>query len=175
MTEADRRTPNRIGNGPVWYAPRRWMYRDGRPHALARGMNAFSAWMYARGILTFGRGATLQVRGRRSGAPVSLPVVVADHEGSQYLVSMLGHRANWVLNVRAAGGDAVLLRRGRHAVHLVEIPVAERAPLLRRYLEVAPGARPHIPVARTAPTSDFQAVAARYPVFRIDHRDRLRG
>jgi hypothetical protein len=41
---------------------------------------------------------------------------------------------------------------------------------LRRYLEVAPGARPHIPLSRNAPLEQFQQIAAQLPVFRIDDR-----
>lgn len=44
---------------------------------------------------------------------------------------------------------------------------ADRPPILRRYLEVAPGGRPHIPVDRRAPLADFEQVATEYPVFRI--------
>ncbi len=71
------------------------MYRGGRPHWLARVMNAATVRLYGRGWLSFGRGVVLEVRGRRSGRPVLLPVVVADHAGSQYLVSMLGEQASW--------------------------------------------------------------------------------
>ncbi|WP_218004464.1 hypothetical protein [Microtetraspora niveoalba] len=73
-------------------------------------------------------------------------------------------------NVRAAGGRAVLRRRGREAVTLEEIPVERRAPVIRRYLAVAPGARPQIIVDRRAPLSEFEAIAHRYPVFRIRRR-----
>jgi hypothetical protein len=131
-------------------------------------MNRLTAWLYATGSSR--RGTILEVRGRRTGNTVSLPVVVADYEGSRYLVSMLGTEANWVRNVQAAGGQAALVRHGRHAVQLAEVPVGQRAPVLRRYLEVAPGARPHIPISRDAPLEQFQQIAAQFPVFRIDDR-----
>jgi hypothetical protein len=111
---------------------------------------------------------TLDVHGRRTGRLLSLPVVVADYEGERYLVSMLGNDANWVLNVRAAGGRAVLRHGGRGGdVVLEEVDVGARAPILRRYLDVAPGARPHIPVDRHAQLEDFERIAAQHPVFRI--------
>ena len=47
------------------------------------------------------------------------------------------------------------------------MPVSERAPIIKRYLEKVPGARPHIPVGRHAPVADFAAIAPRYPVFRV--------
>ena len=42
-----------------------------------------------------------------------------------------------------------------------------RAPILRRYLEVAGGARAHFSVDRRAPLSEFEAIAPQYPVFRV--------
>ncbi len=46
--------------------------------------------------------------------------------------------------------------------------MSERPAIIRRYLEQVPGARPHIPVDRRAPLADFEAIASRYPVFRVD-------
>jgi hypothetical protein len=80
---------------------------------------------------------------------------------------MLGDDCNWVRNVRAAGGRATLRRRRSVECQLVEVPVRERAPIIKRYLQQVPGGRPHIPVDRSAPTADFEAVASRYPAFEI--------
>lgn len=147
---------------------RRWLYRDGRPNPAARLMNRLDARQFGAGILSPRRGVALEVRGRRSGRLITLPVVVADVDGARYLVAMLGERANWVRNVRAAGGVAVLRRGGREPVQLVEVDAAERAPILRRYLALAPGARAHFPLDRRAPIEEFARIADRYPVFRID-------
>ena len=132
-----------------------------------RALNRLDAMTYASGVLAPRRGATLEVIGRRSGQAVTLPVAVVELDGSRFLVSMLGRDSNWVRNVRAADGRAVLRRRGREPVVLDEIPVSERPPVLRRYLAIAPGARPHFPVDWQAPLSDFVPIADRYPVFRI--------
>ncbi len=110
---------------------------------------------------------TVEVRGRRSGRTLSFPLIAADYCGERYLVAMLGERAAWVANVRAAGGEAVIRARGRKLVHLEEVPPALRAPILKRHLEVAPAARSFSPVDHRAPVSDFEAVAADFPVFRI--------
>ena len=117
--------------------------------------------------LTPARLARLEVKGRRTGTTIALPVVVADYQGDRYLVSMLGHDTNWVRNVRAADGRAILRRGCAETVRLVEVPPADRAPILRRYLECAPGARTHIPLDQRASREAFEAVAASYPVFRI--------
>src|SRR5215813_6905461 len=89
---------------------KRWMYRGGRPHRLARRLTRLWAVQFASGRLSPENAMTLQVRGRRSGQTISFPVVVADHQHQRYLVSMLGADANWVLNVKAAGGRATLYR-----------------------------------------------------------------
>ena len=143
------------------------MYRNGRPGPLARALNRISAIQFSAGILSPARAVTLEVPGRRTGRLISLPVAVADYQGGRYLVSMLGNDANWVRNVRAADGRAVLRRRGREEVRLVEVAPADRAPILRRYLQVAPGARAHLPVDRHAPLAEFEQIAGQFPVFRI--------
>jgi hypothetical protein len=40
--------------------------------------------------------------------------------------------------------------------------------LLSEYVRVATSGRHHLPVAVGAPLSEFQAIAERYPVYRID-------
>jgi hypothetical protein len=55
---------------------------------------------------------------------------------------MLGEDANWVRNVRAAGGRAALRHGHREAVRLEEVPADLRPAILRRYLAAAPGTRP---------------------------------
>jgi hypothetical protein len=76
-------------------------------------------------------------------------------------------RANWVRNVRAARGQATLRHGRRELVHLDEVGVAERPAILRRYLDIAPGARPHIPAVRHASLQELRRVATQIPVFRI--------
>jgi deazaflavin-dependent oxidoreductase (nitroreductase family) len=144
----------------------RWLYRGGRPNKFARLQNRASAWAFAAGIMP-GRVAALEVRGRSSGRVISFPVVIAGYEGNRYLVSMLGEEVNWVRNLRAADGAAVLVHGRREQVRLEEVSAQERAPILRRYLRVAPGARPHIPVSPSAPLADFERISKDYPVFRI--------
>ncbi|MDG4798311.1 nitroreductase family deazaflavin-dependent oxidoreductase [Micromonospora sp. WMMD1082] len=154
-------------SGSWLYRVKQWMYRGGRPNWLARAMNRVSAWQFSTGFLAPGNWVTLEVVGRRSGRTVSFPLVAVDHDGGRYLVSMLGEQANWVRNVRAAGGRAVLRRDHRQSVLLAEVPVAQRAPILRHYLDKAPGARPHVPVRRGAPMAQFAQIAADYPVFQV--------
>ncbi|HUK64580.1 MAG TPA: hypothetical protein VLV15_14655 [Dongiaceae bacterium] len=144
----------------------RWMYAGGHPNALARALNRVWAIIWAAGLWP-NRMNTLEVRGRRSGRRISLPVVVADLDGERYLVAMLGDGVAWVANVRAAQGAAVLRHGRRENVWLEEVEPQQRAPILRRYLQVAPGARAHFPVDWHAAPGDFERVAADHPVFRV--------
>jgi F420H(2)-dependent quinone reductase len=115
----------------------RWLYQGRRPNAWARLQNRASAVVFGAGIWP-SRAAALQVRGRRSGREISFPVVITEHEGQRYLVAMLGERANWVRNVRAAGGRAILRHGKKEVVRLEEVPVDRRPAILRQYLAVAP-------------------------------------
>jgi hypothetical protein len=91
---------------------------------------------------------------------------MADVGGQWYVVSMLGE-CNWVRNVRAAQGRVTLRRRRARAVRLFEVPVNERAPVIRRYVGRVPGGRPHIPVDQHEPVEAFERIASNYPVFRV--------
>ncbi|MFZ2489248.1 MAG: nitroreductase/quinone reductase family protein [Anaerolineae bacterium] len=146
---------------------KRWLYRGGRPNTLAKLLNRGWASLHATGILPASF-VTLEVVGRKSGNVISFPLMLLTSNGARYLVSMLGNEANWVQNVHAAGGNATLVHGRSERVRLIEVPVAERAPLLKAYLQIAPGARPHIPVSKDAPLAEFAAVAPSYPVFHVE-------
>ncbi len=145
----------------------RLFYRDGRPNRAGRVTG--DLWVAAadRG-LTPSYLVALETVGHRTGRRTAVPLVLADHAGGLYAVSMLGERSPWVHNVRAADGRAVIRRGGRREVRLVEVPPADRAPIIKAYLGRAIGGRPHIPVDPGAPVDAFQAIAPGYPVFRIE-------
>jgi deazaflavin-dependent oxidoreductase (nitroreductase family) len=144
----------------------RAMYAGGHGNVAARRFSRCWARVFDLGILPR-RWVTLEVTGRRSGQTRRFPLGMADFQGRWYLVPMLGERCQWVRNVRAADGRAVIRRRGASRCRLVEVPAAERPAILRRYLQKVPGARPHIPLSPDAAEADFAAIAARYPVFLV--------
>jgi hypothetical protein len=142
------------------------MYREGKPNLLAKILNNGWAILHALGIFP-NYLFTLEVIGRQSEKMIRFPLVLTVMNGERYLVSMLGESANWVRNVRAAEGKA-RLRRGRcEQVLLEEVDLNLRAPILKAFLAHAPGARPHIPVNKDAPVSEFETIAFKYPVFKI--------
>ncbi len=144
----------------------RWLYRGGRPGRVASLINRWSAAVYALGIAP-NYLVALDVIGRRSGRVLSLPMVMAVVAGERYFVSMLGENVSWVLNMRAAGGHVTLRHGRREEVRLEEVAADLRAPILKAYLKRAPGARPHIPIHKDAPLSEFERVSSQFPVFRV--------
>lgn len=144
----------------------RWFYRGGRPNRVARLLNRGGAAVHALGVAP-NYLVTLEVPGRRSGRIISFPLVMVVVAGERYLVSMLGEEVNWVRNVEAAGGHATLRHGRREDVRLEEVAPDRQAPVLKAYLQRAPGARPHLPVHKDAPLSEFERVSSRFPVFRV--------
>jgi membrane protease YdiL (CAAX protease family) len=153
-------------NDTTFARVKRWMYRGQRPNWMARIANRVWATVAASGF-TANDVVTLEVTGRTSGRVISFPLVMAVVDGERYLVSMLGDNTEWVKNVRAAGGRAVLRSGGREAVQLEELPADQRAPILKAYLQRAEGARPHIPIDQDAPLAAFETIAAAFPVFHV--------
>jgi hypothetical protein len=92
-------------------------------------------------------------------------MVIAKYAGTEYLVSMLGE-CEWVRNARAQDA-AWIISRKRRKVRLEEVPVDLRAPIIKEYLRLAPGARPHIGLGKEATLGECERVASRNPVFRI--------
>jgi deazaflavin-dependent oxidoreductase (nitroreductase family) len=126
-------------------------------------------WMVRLNVALLRRGLKvgaqhlLTVRGRTSGLPRNTPISIVVLDGERYLVSAFAD-AEWVKNVRAAGGGT--LRRGTQdeSVRLVEVPVPERGPVLRAFLRQVPGG------VRFFESSEPNAVVAsadRYPVFHV--------
>jgi flavin-dependent dehydrogenase len=151
----------------------RWLYRGQRQHGLVRVFNRCVAAVFALGLAP-NYLAALEVIGRRSGRTISLPMVIVALDGERYLVSNHGADVAWVKNVCATGGRAFLRHGRREQVQLEELPVERRAPVLKAYLRIAPGARPHIPVHKDASLAEFAAIAARFPVYLVRTDERVR-
>ena len=106
----------------------------------------------------------LSVPGRRTGEPRTTPVSIATVDRTRYIVAAFAEAA-WVQNVRAA--ESATLARGRtvETVRLVELPIEQRGPVLRAFLQQVRGG------VRFFGSADAEAVVAaadKYPVFRVD-------
>jgi len=156
-------------------APKAWFYHKRRPTRLGRTVNRMWTWMAGGGLTPSSwpgqpRGGTvaLEVRGRRSGRPHRNVITWVEHDGERYFVSMLGDGVDWVRNVRAAEGEAVIVHGDRQRVRLEELPAGQRAPVLQAYLKrTAMSTREHLGLDPDAPLAEFERIASRHPVFRI--------
>jgi deazaflavin-dependent oxidoreductase (nitroreductase family) len=108
----------------------------------------------------------LTVPGRRTGRPFSTPVTLVEEEGARWLVAPYGE-VGWVRNARAAG--RVTLSRGGHSETLPirELPSAEAAAVLQRYVTRVPITRPYFDAGPDSPLAAFIAEAPRHPVFAL--------
>ena len=137
-----------------------------RPNKLTQWMNRAFSWLASLG-LTPSDMVTVEAKGRRSGNVRANAVTTVALDGQRYLVSVRGE-SEWVRNVRAAGGEAAIRRRARRRVRLEEVPVEQRAPILKAYLKkTAIVTRQHFGIDPDAPLEDFGRIAEKHPAFRI--------
>lgn len=144
-------------------------YLKGSP--LAIRFNRVVGWLARHGVSIAGS-AEMSVRGRKSGRMQRVPVNPHAHGGSQYLVSARGH-SQWVRNMRVAGGGELRVGRKVRTFTAVELPDAEKLPVLRTYLEKWGWEVNQYFQGVTARSSDEEIAAAApdHPVFRITVRD----
>jgi deazaflavin-dependent oxidoreductase (nitroreductase family) len=141
-----------------------------RPDWFTRNVfNRLTSGLTRLGISVLGS-RVLEHRGRTSGRLHHTPVNLLTIDGTQYLVAPRGE-PQWVRNVRHAGGHLVLiLGRRRTLCTAREIPVDERAPILRQYLRrwkfetgmFFEGVTPD------SSDADWAVEAARHPVFALN-------
>jgi len=80
--------------------------------------------------------STLEVPGRRTGASHEVPVIPIEHAGARYIVSPRGE-TEWVRNLRAAGSGELHRKGDVERFDAVEVPAADRPPILETYRDVA--------------------------------------
>jgi deazaflavin-dependent oxidoreductase (nitroreductase family) len=134
-----------------------------------RVFNPAVAGLTRIGISLFGS-RVLRVRGRRSGEWRETPVNPLTYESGRYLVAPRGE-AQWVRNLRAAGGGELRVGRRREPFTATEVTdEAVKLPVVREYLrrwkwEVGQffgGVGPD------SPESELARIAPDHPVFRIE-------
>lgn len=109
----------------------------------------------------------LEVEGRKTGRRYSTPVNLMRRSGKPYLVAPRGW-TQWVRNVEASG--QVRLARGRSVQEFAArlVPAAERAPILKDYLERYRGAvQRYFEVEAGSPVESFEPIAEGFPVFEL--------
>lgn len=127
------------------------------------GFNRFAMLVNRLGL---GRSATLTTTGHRSALSRDVPVSPIVVDGVEYIVAPYGV-VGWVRNVRA--NPIVTMRSGRDArqCRLVEV-TEEAAPVVKAYWDKERFPRPYMDVPGEGSVDDFDSIAGRFPVFRVE-------
>jgi hypothetical protein len=144
------------------------MLRDLRSGPLTRRILARApAALAIAGISVLGT-HLLAVRSA-DGRTRTVVVSVVRHRGRRYLVATRG-TVPWVRHLRATGQAELRVGTRTEPVRAVEVPVAERPPLLRAHLRQwrPEGATLLDGVGSGAPDAELLRIAPDYPVFRIE-------
>jgi deazaflavin-dependent oxidoreductase (nitroreductase family) len=125
-------------------------------------------WLTEHGVSLMGS-RVLTVPGRRTGTPQSVPVNLLHLDGDRFLVAPRG-QTQWVRNVRVAGAAELRVGRRVERVRLVEVPAAERIPVLRVYLKRWGWEVGRFVEGLTATSTDAELASAApgMPVFRLE-------
>lgn len=132
-----------------------------------RVLNPFMSWLVRRGMGVAGA-AILEVRGRTSGEPRTVPVNPLTLDGERYLLAPRGV-TEWVRNIRVAGQGVLIRGRRREEFTVTEVPDAEKLPIIRAYLKAWAWEVGAFFEGLSVKSSDDEiaAVASGFPVFRI--------
>ena len=137
-----------------------------KPSGVVKVMNGLFGWLASIGLMP-GDTVRLQVKGRKSGQVRSVAVTWVEHEGNRYLVAPRGN-TEWARNVKAAGGEAILKHRKSERVRLEEVPLEQRAPIIKSYLKkTAMVTKREFGIEPDAPIEEFEKIAGRHPVLRV--------
>ena len=137
-----------------------------KPGAVERWFAHGLALLVRLGLVR-GHFYVLEVRGRKTGRTISLPVDPVELGGRRYLVCARGE-TQWVRNARAAG-EIMLVRAKRRERYVVSEVLAERrAPILKAYLDrFATEVQRFFPVPKGSAVEEFADLAPLYPVLEL--------
>ena len=109
------------------------------------------------------------VRGRKSGQPRTVPLVIIRQNGKRYVSSPYGI-VDWVRNLRAAGEATLTRGRRSETVNARELPTGEATLLLREDIK---GGNPFVRyfgVATDSSLEEFERAAVSHPVFVLERK-----
>jgi deazaflavin-dependent oxidoreductase (nitroreductase family) len=130
--------------------------------------NPLVGWLTKIGISVKGS-RVLEVRGRTSGEIRTTVVNLLTVDGVRYLVAPRGE-TQWVRNLRPAGTGTLRVGRRRETFTAHELPDESKPPVIRAYLKAWAWevGKFFEGLKADSPDADIAAVAAGFPVFRID-------
>ena len=111
----------------------------------------------------------LTVRGRKSGQPRTIPIVIHEENGKRYVASPYGI-VEWVRNLRAAG-EAILTRgRRSETINVRELPQGEAALVLREDIKGGNPFARYYGVTADSSLEEFERAVLTHPVFLLESK-----
>lgn len=130
------------------------------------------------GLVRRGKGPAamrlVRIRGRRTGREYATPIWILTRPDGRYWVAVLGD-TNTIKNARAAGQATLVRGASQEDVSLLEVPVADRVPLLRAYIQMNNRRMTRQYFGATPDSTDeqFAAIAPQRTVFKVLPRSEL--
>lgn len=144
---------------------------DNRAPRWLKPANRIYKALLRRGVVIWKEHAVvLTVTGRTSGKPRSTPVTPMHVAGNRYVVAVYPG-ADWVRNVRADNAATVTEGRRTERVRLLELPPELAGPVLHLFptqLPTGVAFAQRAGLVTDGSPAEFEALAGRLPVFRVD-------
>lgn len=138
-----------------------------KPGWFSRKLVNFVPAVAARSGLSMGGAWLLTVKGRKTGAPRTIPVNPLTIGGDRYLVSPRGD-TQWSRNLKAAGEAGLRLGRSTEQASVLEVAESERPVIIAEYLKRWGNVtRSHFGTVKDPGAAELARLAARTPVFRV--------
>jgi deazaflavin-dependent oxidoreductase (nitroreductase family) len=111
----------------------------------------------------------LTVRGRKSGQPRTISIVIIERNGKRYLASPFGIVA-WVRNLRAAGEATLTRGRRSETVNARELTPKEAALVLREDIKDGNPFARYFGVTAESSLEDFERTTISHPLFVLERK-----
>jgi deazaflavin-dependent oxidoreductase (nitroreductase family) len=134
-----------------------------------RTRNALFKTLLRAGV-PMGTTSLLTVRGRSSGQPHTVLVVLVEQDDHRFLVAPYGP-VQWVRNLRAAGTATLTRGHRSETIGVTELHASEAAPILKHYLTRVVWVQPYFDAAKDASLEAFAREAPSHPVFQIASKE----
>jgi deazaflavin-dependent oxidoreductase (nitroreductase family) len=149
------------------------MAKTNQAPLFVRVSNMLTLTLLRAGVKLVGPGRypmyLLTVRGRKSGLPRTVPIVIWEHHGKRYVGSVYGI-VDWVRNLRAAR-EAILTRgRRTETVNVVELPQKEAALVLREDIKGGNPFARFYEVTIDSSLEEFERAVLTHPIFLFESK-----
>ena len=149
------------------------MAKQSHVPGFVRVGNVVTTTMLRAGVKLVGFGNypmyLLAVRGRKSGQPRTVPIVLIEQNGQRYVGSPYGI-VDWVRNLRAAGVATLTRGRRSETVNARELPPSEAARVLQENFKRGNPFARFFGVTADSSLEEFERAAVSHPVFVFERR-----